>query len=86
MENFSSVTRNTLISSWNKARELEPTEKPLDVDEDEDELIELELLEIDQPDKQPIEVSDDENESMPPIKTNKNLNRTWITRFLFKVI
>ena len=87
MDSISSVSKSALISSWNKARGLEPTEKPSDVDEDEDELIELELLEIEQPDEQPIEVSDDENESIPPKKINKKLNQTCITRFfLFKVI
>ena len=56
MDSISSVSKSALISSWNKARGLEPTEKPLDVDEDEDKLIELELSEIEQPDEQPIEV------------------------------
>ena len=79
MDSISSVSKSALISSWNKARGLEPTEKPLDVDEDE--LIELELLEIEQPDEQPIEVSDDENESIQPKKINKKLNQTCITRF-----
>ena len=50
MNNISSVSWNVLISSWNEARGFEPTEKTLEVDEDEDELIKLELLEIDQPD------------------------------------
>ena len=71
MDSISSVSKSALISSWNKARGLEPTEKPLDVDEDE--LIELELLELEPPDEQPIKVSDDENESIPPRKINKNL-------------
>ena len=35
--------------------------EPSVVDEDEDELIELELLQLEEPDEQPIEVSDDEN-------------------------
>ena len=39
------------ISSWHKARGFEPTEKPSDVDEEEDELIELELLVFEQPDE-----------------------------------
>ena len=70
MDSISSVTVSALTSCWNKARWFEPTEKTLDVDEDEDELIEFELLEIEQPDEQPIEVSDDKNESIPP-KKNK---------------
>ena len=73
MDSISSVSKSALISSWNKARRFEPTEKTSDVDEDEDELIELELLELEPPDEQPIKVSDDENESIPPRKINKNL-------------
>ena len=53
MDSISSVSGNALISSWNKACGLEPTEKPSDVDEDEDELLELEFLELEQPDEQP---------------------------------
>ena len=70
------MSRNALISSWNKARGLKTIEKPSDVDEDEDNLIELELLELKEPDEQPLEVSDDENEPNPTniinIKTNLN--------------
>ena len=84
MDSILSVSKSALISSWNKARGLEPTEKPLDVDEDE--LIELELLEIEQPDEQPIEVSDDENESIQPKKINKNSVKPAYHVFLFKVI
>ena len=46
MESISSMSQNALISSQNKARGFESTEKPLDVDEDE--FIELELLELGQ--------------------------------------
>ena len=42
MDSISSVSGNALISSWNKACGLGPTEKPSVVDEDADELIELE--------------------------------------------
>ena len=52
MDSISSLSRNALISSLNKARGLEPIAKPSDVDENE--LIEL--------------VSDDEDESIPPKK------------------
>ena len=45
LDSISSVSRNALISRWNKARGVE-SEKPSDVDEDEDELVELELSEI----------------------------------------
>ena len=44
MDSISSVSKSALISSWNKARGFQPTEKTLDVDEDENELIDLELL------------------------------------------
>ena len=81
MDSISSVSKSALISSWNKARGLELTKKPIDVVEDEDELIELELSEIEQPDEQPIEVSDDEDESIPQKKINKKLDKTCITRF-----
>ena len=50
MNSISSVSRNALISSCNKARGLEPIEKPSDVDEDENEVIELEFSELEQPD------------------------------------
>ena len=66
MNSISSVSRSALYSSWNKARGLKPTEKPSNVNEDEDELIKLKLLEIEEPDELPIEVSDDENESIIP--------------------
>ena len=83
MDSISSVSKSALISSWNKARGFQPTEKPIDVDEDEDELIELELSEIEQLDEQPIEASDDENESISPEKINKKINQTCITRFFY---
>ena len=60
---------NALLSSWNKARGLEQTNKPSYVDEDE--LIELELLELEEPDELLIEVSDDEIEPIPPKQINK---------------
>ena len=41
IESISNIIRNALILSSNKARELKPTEEPLDVDEDEDDLMEL---------------------------------------------
>ena len=85
-EQHLSVSRNALISSWNKARRLEPYKNPSDVDEDVDGFIELELLELGEPDEQSIEVSGDENDPIPPKKINKNLNQTSITRFLSKVI
>ena len=44
MDSMSSVSRDAVISSWSKARRSEPTEKPSDVDEDGDELVEFELL------------------------------------------
>ena len=50
---------------FEEAHGFEPTENPLDVDEDE--LIELELLELEQPDEPPIKVSDNEV-SIPPKK------------------
>ena len=77
----SSVSRNALISSCNKTRWYEPTEKPSDVDEDEDKLIELELLDLEKPDEQPTKVSDDESESNPPqknkSKTQSNINNSF---------
>ena len=54
MNSISSVSRNALSSSWNKACGLESTENPSDVDKDEDELNELGLLEVEEPDEQPI--------------------------------
>ena len=66
VDSISSVSRNALISSWNKVRGLEPTENPSDVDGED--LIELELFELEEPDEQPTEVSDDENEPSPPKK------------------
>ena len=50
MDSISSVSRNALNSSWNKARRFWSTEDSSDVNEHEDELIELELLELEQPD------------------------------------
>ena len=54
LHNISSVSGNAMISRWNKAHGLEPTENPSHVDVDE--LIELVLLEL----KEPINESDDE--------------------------
>ena len=69
------------MSSWNKARGLKPTEKPSDVDDDEEQLILLELLELEDPDEQPFEVSDDESKPDPPEEINKkndsNLNHKF---------
>ena len=62
MESISSVSRSVQVSSWSKARGLEPTEKASDVDEDEL----IELLELEELDEQTIEVSDDENKPNPP--------------------
>ena len=73
------MSRNILISSWDKARGLEQYEKQADVDEEE--LIELELLDFKRSDEQPIEESDDENEPSSR-KINKTLNQTSITRLL----
>ena len=69
------VTR-TLISCLNKARALNPTEQPLDVDEDEDELVELELVQLVKPIEQPIDVSGDENEPNTA-KNNEKLTQTF---------
>ena len=66
LDSISSESRNHLISSSNKARWLESIEKPSDVHEDVDEFIELEHLELEEPDEQPINESDDENEPNPP--------------------
>ena len=64
IDSISSVSRKTLISSWNKSRGLRPTKKPSDVDEVENELIKLKLLDLDEFDDQTIEVSDHENEPL----------------------
>ena len=66
MDSISSVSRNAMISSWNNARRLELIEKPSDVDEDEEKLIQLELLIIEEPDEQQVKVSDDDNEPLTP--------------------
>ena len=52
---------------------MEPIEKPSDIDEDEDQLIELELSDLEEPYEQPIELSDGENEPYPPKEINKNI-------------
>ena len=44
MDSISCMIRNALIASWNKASGMEPTEKQLGIEENEDELIELQLL------------------------------------------
>ena len=62
IDSISSVSKSALISSWNKARGLEPTEKPWDLNEDE--LIELELSALEEPE----ELSDDRNEPNAPKK------------------
>ena len=72
------VSRNELISSQNKASELERTEKPLHANHDEDELIELELSQL----EEPIEVLDDEN---APEKINTKICQTSITSLLCPV-
>ena len=45
-----------IVISWNKAHGLVPTETPSDVDEDEEELIELELLELEEPNERKISI------------------------------
>ena len=56
----SSVSRNALISSCNKARALEPSEKSPDVDKRK-KWIELKVSQLEERDEQRIEVSDDES-------------------------
>ena len=72
MDSISIVSRNALISSWNRAGGLEPIEKPSDIAAYEGALIELELFQLEEPDEHPIEVSYDENEPNPPKINLKN--------------
>ena len=78
MDSFANVRRDVPISSSNHFGGLEPTEIPLDINEDE--LIELELSQLEEPVEQPIEVSDERNGTNSPKKMN--FTPTTITRFL----
>ena len=55
VDSISSVSGNALMSSWNKARGLDPIKKQSDIDGYEVKFIMLEFLELEEPD----EVSDD---------------------------
>ena len=54
MDSSSSVSWSALVSSSIEPHGLEATEKPLDVDEDEDKMIGLELFKLEEPVEQPI--------------------------------
>ena len=62
----SSMSRNALISSWNKVPGFQPTANSLNVDEDEEKLIKLDLSQLEERVDQQIGVSDDDNELNPP--------------------
>ena len=61
-------------------------EKPLDLDEVEDELIKLELLQLEEPVEQTVELSDDKNKPNPQNKLMNNLLGPQSHAFLSKII